>query len=607
MTVAGHHVPVWYDEASGPTNGQGVFWNATTGRWEAAAVDTSALDAAGLATDAALTAGLAAKQDTIPPGTYVDTTTAQTVAGNKDFTGTVKRNGVQLARVTEQMMSLLDPRIAAALDGAADDTGEVQVAVDFNGSTATLRGGGVLHPGGRARLTDTVVIDRKTIVLAGVGHGTSGGGGSLVVWDGIAGLPMVKVRRCENSTIKGLRFVGNSTAKPSAAVNLNNQSGDSPYNTRLRLENLWVGHASSWDADAGFQFTDGILVDGHNAQNDQSGMEQIYVTGCEGSAIKITGTQAVLWSLKDIIANGNAIGVDTSGRFLVGMNWFFSSHTTADIKVVGDGTIDVLNFGSETSARCLLATAGVSASIRRGYWQANDAVIAADGAVFDLTASGGSLTLRLEDFNFTRKTPYAGPQETIKVRNAKAYIVLDNVTIPGPPATVLDLTTANAGESRHVILRNVVDALTGTVYNGQYRWTHGDTVPNLNANTFLIDNGTAALPGLTFPNDPDTGIYRSAANTLNIVAAGANVLQLSNSVIVAQKDIRPAASNSTDLGVDATRWRTAYLAGKVLATGGLGVGNSAAATTPGTVVKKMQVFDASGTSLGYVAVYDAIT
>jgi hypothetical protein len=40
---------------------------------------------------------------------------------------------------------------------------------------------------------------------------------------------------------------------------------------------------------------------------------------------------------------------------------------------------------------------------------------------------------------------------------------------------------------------------------------------------------------------------------------------------------------------------------------GIGVGNSAAATTPGSVVKKIQVFDATGTSLGYIAVYSAIT
>lgn len=47
--------------------------------------------------------------------------------------------------------------------------------------------------------------------------------------------------------------------------------------------------------------------------------------------------------------------------------------------------------------------------------------------------------------------------------------------------------------------------------------------------------------------------------------------------------------------------------GKLTADNGLGVGNSAAATTLGSVVKKTQVFDAVGTSLGYVPIYDNIT
>lgn len=57
---------------------------------------------------------------------------------------------------------------------------------------------------------------------------------------------------------------------------------------------------------------------------------------------------------------------------------------------------------------------------------------------------------------------------------------------------------------------------------------------------------------------------------------------------------------------------TAYITkissgGKLLVPSGIGVGNSAAATTPGSVTKKIQVFDASGNSLGYIAVYNAIT
>lgn len=46
---------------------------------------------------------------------------------------------------------------------------------------------------------------------------------------------------------------------------------------------------------------------------------------------------------------------------------------------------------------------------------------------------------------------------------------------------------------------------------------------------------------------------------------------------------------------------------KVIATDGIGVGNSAAAATPGTVTAKIEVFDENGDSLGFIAVYDAIT
>lgn len=39
----------------------------------------------------------------------------------------------------------------------------------------------------------------------------------------------------------------------------------------------------------------------------------------------------------------------------------------------------------------------------------------------------------------------------------------------------------------------------------------------------LAQNGTAGLPSYSFASDPDTGIYRSAANTLAIAVGGAKV------------------------------------------------------------------------------------
>lgn len=46
---------------------------------------------------------------------------------------------------------------------------------------------------------------------------------------------------------------------------------------------------------------------------------------------------------------------------------------------------------------------------------------------------------------------------------------------------------------------------------------------------------------------------------------------------------------------------------KLTAVGGLGVGNSVAATTPGTVTKKIEIFDSAGASLGFIPVYGSIT
>lgn len=55
-----------------------------------------------------------------------------------------------------------------------------------------------------------------------------------------------------------------------------------------------------------------------------------------------------------------------------------------------------------------------------------------------------------------------------------------------------------------------------------------------------------------------------------------------------------------------TSTRASSIAGQVRVAS-LGVGNRAAATTPGSVTGKFEVFDMSGGSLGFAALYDAIT
>jgi hypothetical protein len=61
-----------------------------------------------------------------------------------------------------------------------------------------------------------------------------------------------------------------------------------------------------------------------------------------------------------------------------------------------------------------------------------------------------------------------------------------------------------------------------------------------------------------------------------------------------------------DVGLFRSMANTLKTDGKLIAEGGLGVGNSMLATSPGRVTRKIEVFDATGRSLGYVPVYDAI-
>ena len=67
------------------------------------------------------------------------------------------------------------------------------------------------------------------------------------------------------------------------------------------------------------------------------------------------------------------------------------------------------------------------------------------------------------------------------------------------------------------------------------------------------------------------------------------------------------ADTSTPNILMQTNGSTDFPAGNVRIAGNLGVGNSAAATSLGTVTKKIEIFDAAGASLGFIPVYDSIT
>lgn len=76
-------------------------------------------------------------------------------------------------------------------------------------------------------------------------------------------------------------------------------------------------------------------------------------------------------------------------------------------------------------------------------------------------------------------------------------------------------------------------------------------------------------------------------------------------------EMGPSGEAGVYFGADTSLYRRTTnaikTAGKLEAVLGLGVGNSETASTLGTVVKRMEIFNASGTSLGYIPIYDTIT
>jgi hypothetical protein len=80
----------------------------------------------------------------------------------------------------------------------------------------------------------------------------------------------------------------------------------------------------------------------------------------------------------------------------------------------------------------------------------------------------------------------------------------------------------------------------------------------------------------------DTNLYRVSANVL-------------------------ATDDGFTAGGNMHTYSDATADGQIRATGGIGVGNSLAATTPGAVTKKIEIFDQNGASLGFIPVYNSIT
>jgi len=257
-------------------------------------------------------------------------------------------------------------------DGIADDTAAIQAAIDATGVTTTLRGGNIYVPSGNYKITDTLLLKRKSIQFVGAGWGGSGGGGTVLRWAGSAGIPMLRVWQGWGTRIKNMRLAGLTTARPSAGVSFYNITGDPNGNSHNGLDHVWIGQFEGYDTDLGAQIDYGVLYEGDNVNNDQGSSFNVKIHTPHIAGVKVSNTQNLLLYFNGLyVYYSEGDGLQCSGT-VSGNNWFFNANTGSDIVVDTSGAVQVTSFGSEGSGRLATIAAG-AVTINGGYFQIRSA------------------------------------------------------------------------------------------------------------------------------------------------------------------------------------------------------------------------------------------
>ncbi len=424
----------------------------------------------------------------------------QTIAGLKTLSTAPQITQSGGARVVRETRT---PRqFGGAMDGTTDDSVAVQAMFDAIGDHTTGFHGVEMVIDGPCMINNTVAMRRKSprLVMPGWGSSTSTPKGSyLKSGPAMTGLPMLVIQEMWGGEIEGLRFIGSSTNKPSAAIYLNRLDGHNS-NTFSAFRRIWIGGLYGYDSDDAEQFTTGILLDGFNANNDLMLWQLINIHKA-GTGIRFGQSQMGYHWLQNFTTEQCGIGIDTTAD-ISGANVHCLSSSSYDLRLGNGAGVDFLSFVSEGSAALAdmqTVDGNKRLTLRGGYWQPGPN-IRGDGEVIRGTHLY-SLEVALEDFKMEPVTDYAGPTPKIVLKSvsgaSKKYLRLINPSFIA--AANIDMTTQIAGDVRVVRIER-----SGT--NGNYVATQ-----NIYGYPDNLDEARFDLIGTTFRLVDDQAAANMAA------------------------------------------------------------------------------------------------
>lgn len=266
--------------------------------------------------------------------------------------------------------------IGSGAEGTDDaDTRGIQAAIDtaVGGARVGTSRVRVVIPPGVYRINAPLVVEGTSVEISGAGianpatFGPRPGAGTTLVWTGGPDGSVFRIKDSLSSEIRDMLVVSLNGNPGRAAFFLEGSpdNGSTGRNSQMRLRNLCIGRWPWSAAPAEFDaielhFGFGILVGGHNAENDQFVFENIECDACD-VGIAIQGSQHVWGILRNCFVNGALTAcVQTDADVLIENLQVNSS--PVGLQVLGSPLVKVDQMQGEGVARYLLIS-GTAAKV----------------------------------------------------------------------------------------------------------------------------------------------------------------------------------------------------------------------------------------------------